>query len=234
MSWSDLVADARRGTGPLRHARTVMRTVRNVRLPVPRPISGLLYIERELRSQWWPILLQILYREPLLRYRCRKVGAGLQLEGAIPLIYGEGAIDIGDHVRIGGRNTWTVGYKVSTGARIVIGDRVNIGYQNVLATAVSLEIGDDTLLAPNVQIYDNPSHPVSPAARLRNESFALEDARPVRIGRNVWIGTGAIVMRGVSIGDGAVVAAAAVVTRDVPPATLVAGSPAKVIRSIAD
>jgi acetyltransferase-like isoleucine patch superfamily enzyme len=104
----------------------------------------------------------------------------------------------------------------------------------VLAAAVSIEIGDGTLLAPNVQIYDNPSHPVSPAARLRNDSFALEDARPVRIGENVWIGTGAMVMRGVTIGDGSIVAAASVVTRDVPPASLVAGNPATVIRSIAD
>jgi acetyltransferase-like isoleucine patch superfamily enzyme len=211
-----------------------MRAVRSFRLPVFRPLAAVLYAERELRAQWWPMLLQIFYREPLFRYRCRSVGRSLQLEGAIPLIYGEGTIDIGDDVRIGGRNTWTVGYKVSTGARLVIGNRVNIGYQNVLAAALSLEIGDGTLLAPNVQIYDNPSHPLSPAARLRNQSFAIEEARPVRIGKNVWIGTGAIVLRGVTIGDGSVVAAAAVVTRDVPPDTLVAGNPATVIRSIAD
>jgi acetyltransferase-like isoleucine patch superfamily enzyme len=234
VSWSDLIADARRGTGPLKHARTVMRAVRSFRVPVFKPLAAVLYAERDLRSQWWPMLLQIFYREPLLRYRSASIGRTLHLEGAIPLIYGEGEIHIGDGVRIGGRNTWTVGYKVSTGARLVIGNRVNIGYQNVLAAAVSIEIGDGTLLAPNVQIYDNPSHPVSPAARLRNDSFALEDARPVRIGENVWIGTGAMIMRGVTIGDGSIVAAASVVTRDVPPASLVAGNPATVIRSIAD
>jgi acetyltransferase-like isoleucine patch superfamily enzyme len=234
MSWSDMVAAARRGTGPLRHARSILRIVRNFRLPLIRPIAALFYAERDLRQQWWPALLNVVYREPLLRYRCIEAGRGLHLEGAIPLIVGDGAIRLGANVRIGGRNTWIVGYKVSERAELVIGDRVNIGYQNVLAVAVRIEIGDDTLLAPNVHIYDNPSHPLSPAARLRHESFPIEDAKPVRIGRNVWIGTGAMILRGVTIGDGAVVAAATVVTGDVPPATLVAGNPARIIRELTD
>jgi acetyltransferase-like isoleucine patch superfamily enzyme len=234
MSWADMVSDARKGRGPLRHARTILKGILSIRMPVFRPLAGALYAERELRHTLWPLFLKIIYREPLMRYRCDHIGRSLYLEGAIPQIYGNGSIRVGDNVRIGGRNSWTVGFKVSDGAELVIGNRVNIGYQNQISVAKRVTIGDDTMFAPNVQIYDNPNHPLSPAARLRHEQFAIEDAEPVSIGRNVWIGSGALIMRGVTIGDGAVIGAMSVVTRDVEPATLVAGNPARVLRDIAD
>jgi Bacterial transferase hexapeptide (six repeats) len=234
MSWADLVVQARLGKGPLRHARSMLKRILGIRLPVFRPLAAMLWAERDVRALMWPTLLKIVYREPLLRYRCEHVGQRLFLEGQIPLIDGNGAIRIGDDARIGGRNTWTVGYKVSEDARLVIGDRVNIGYHNTFSVAKSLFIGDDTLFAPDVQIFDNANHPLSPAARLRHESFSLDDAEPVVIGRNVWIGSGAVIMRGVSIGDGAVIGAMSLVTRDVPAATLAAGNPARIIREIAD
>lgn len=234
MSWEDLVVQARLGKGPLRHARTIIKRVLAIRMPVFRPLAAVLWAERDLREIFWPTLFKIFYREPLMRYRCEHVGRRLNLEGQLPLIDGNGRIRIGDDVRIGGRNTWTVGYKVSQGAELIIGDRVNLGYHNTLSVARSVHIGNDTMFAPDVQIYDNPNHPLSPAARLAKEPFSLDEAAPVNIGSNVWIGTGALIMSGVTIGDGAVVGAMSVVTKDVPPATLVAGSPARVIRSIAD
>jgi acetyltransferase-like isoleucine patch superfamily enzyme len=109
---------------------------------------------------------------------------------------------------------------------------VNLGFQNTISVAKSVRIGNDTIVAPGVQIYDNPSHPLSPGTRLRKESAPLDDAAPVIIGSNVWIGTRSMILRGVTIGDGAVVGAMAIVTKDVPPATFVAGKPARVIRSV--
>jgi acetyltransferase-like isoleucine patch superfamily enzyme len=234
MSWTDMVAAARGGTGPLRHARNLLKRMLALRMPLIRPVAALFYAEREVRGVVWPLFLKFIYREPLMRYRCASVGRRLWLEGAIPLIYGNGTIRIGDDVRIGGRNTWTVGFKNAGEAELVIGDQVNIGYQNVIAVARRVRIGNGTILAPNVQIYDNPTHPLSPAARLRNEPAGPEDVAPVDIGANVWIGTGAIVLRGVTVGDGAVIGAMAVVTKDVPPATLVAGNPARIIRELED
>lgn len=226
---------ARRGEGPLRHARSVWRAMLRVRLPMIRPFWGALYAERELRlERWWPMLVQILYREPLLRYRCASIGRGVALEGAIPQVYGDGAIHIGAGCTLGGRNTWVVGFPWSGDAELVIGERVVVGYQTTLSVAIRLTIGDDTIMAPNVQIYDNPSHPLSPARRLRHEGLQPDECAPVTIGRNVWIGSNAIVMRGVTIGDNSVVAAGAIVTRDVPPNTLVAGNPAKPIKEIGD
>jgi acetyltransferase-like isoleucine patch superfamily enzyme len=201
-------------------------------MPVFRPLAALLFAERDMRDMLWPMFLKIVYREPLMRYRCGHVGTGLELEGAMPWIEGSGSIRIGDNVRIGGRNSWTIGYKHAPDAELVIGDRVNVGFQTTIGAAKSVRIGDDTIMAPGVVIFDNPTHPLEPGARLRHETFDIDEARPVEIGRNVWVATGAMIMRGVRIGDGAVVAAGSVVTRDVPAATLVAGNPARVIKAV--
>jgi maltose O-acetyltransferase len=74
-----------------------------------------------------------------------------------------------------------------------------------------------------VQIY-TATHPLDAALR----RTGIEGARPVRIGHNVWIGGGAIVLPGVTVGDDAVIGAGSVVTRDVPPGAVVVGNPAKV------
>ena len=88
-------------------------------------------------------------------------------------------------------------------------------------------IGDDVMFAPNVSLY-TVGHPVDPD--LRREGW--EQAEPIVIGNNVWIGGSAVILGGVFIGENSVIAAGSVVTKDVPPNSLVAGVPAKVIRPI--
>ena len=232
MSWDDLMTAARQGRGVMRFARPAWRKVLGFRVPVFRPVAALLYAELNAQAILLPLLAQKFYREPLLRYRCANVGDHLRLEGALPEIIGDGRIEIGDDVLIGGQCTWVVGFKVSQGAELMIGNRVSINYQNMISVARSVRIGDDTRVAAGVQIYDNISHPLSPSRRLRHESFTLEESAPVVIGKNVWIGTRSIIMRGVTIGDHSVVAAGSIVTRDVPSYTLVGGAPAKVLKDI--
>jgi acetyltransferase-like isoleucine patch superfamily enzyme len=89
-----------------------------------------------------------------------------------------------------------------------------------------IEIGDDVMIGPNVQLVSS-GHPLDPETRRSRITTA-----PIRIGRGVWIAAGATVLQGVTVGDDAVVAAGAVVTKDVPPRTLVAGVPAQVIRAL--
>ncbi|MCA8021557.1 sugar O-acetyltransferase [Burkholderia metallica] len=91
-----------------------------------------------------------------------------------------------------------------------------------------LEIGDDVMIGPNVSLITS-GHPVEPS---RRREFVV--AKPIVIGRNVWIGAGATIIGGVMVGENAVVGAGSVVTRDVPPNTLVGGNPARIIRSIAE
>ncbi len=232
MTWDDLMTAARQGRGVMRFARPVWRKMLGFRVPVFRPLAALLYAERHAQAIVLPLVAQKFYREPLLRYRCAHVGERLHLEGAMPQIFGDGRIELGDDVLIGSRCTWVVGFKVSQGAELIVGDRVSLNFQNMISVARSVRIGDDTMVAGGVQIYDNISHPLSPSRRLRHDSFTLEESAPVVIGKNVWLGTRSIIMRGVTIGDHSVVAAGSIVTRDVPPYTLAGGSPAKVLKEI--
>lgn len=90
-----------------------------------------------------------------------------------------------------------------------------------------MTIGDRTLLGPNVQIYA-AKHPVEP--EIRNGTDGPESSAPVVIGKDCWIGGAAILLPGVTIGDGSTVGAGAVVTKDVPSRCVVAGNPARIIR----
>lgn len=211
-------------------AKRIRRMLYEVRLPVLRPLFGLLYHERFIRQELWNLFLKFIYREPLMRYRCEYIGRRLALEGEIPEISGNGRITLGDDVVIGRRNSWVVGFPCSTNAEIVIGSNCRIGYQNIIAAAASIRIGDNVRLASNVYIFDNPSHPIEPSRR--NEAFRLDETAPVSIGDNVWIGMNCFVMRGVTIGGNSVIAAGSIVTRSIPANSLAAGAPAKVIRSI--
>lgn len=231
----DLLLAAGRDQGILRYAKPMWRKINQARMPVIRPLYGLLYGERQARAIWWPLVAKFFYREPLMRYRCESVGRRLQLEGVIPEIGGDGRIVIGDNVRIGPICSWDIGHKVSREpAQLIIGNDVSLNYAGIISCVTSVHIGDRTMLAGMVSIYDNPSHPMSPRRRFHHEPFDYEDCAPVVIGRNCWIGSKSFVLKGVTIGDNSIVAAGSVVTKSVPPNTLVGGSPARVLRELPD
>jgi maltose O-acetyltransferase len=117
--------------------------------------------------------------------------------------------------------------RVDFGYNIRLGDRVFVNYNAVMLDVAAITIGDDTLIGPNVQLL-TPTHPLDPT--LRREKW--EAAKPIAVGRNVWLGGGVIVCPGVAIGDDAVVGAGSVVTRDLPAGSVAVGNPAKVIRTV--
>ena len=129
------------------------------------------------------------------------------------------------------------------GGRIELGTWCYVGEGSRIWSAASVRIGDRVLIAHGVNIFDNLTHPVDPVARHKQiqEIFKTGhpreldlDERPIVIGDDAWVGAGAFLMRGVQIGARAIVAAGAVVTKDVAEGTVVAGNPARVIRSILD
>jgi maltose O-acetyltransferase len=111
------------------------------------------------------------------------------------------------------------------GFNIRLGADVFINYNCVILDVVEVTIGEGTQIGPAVQIY-TADHPRDAEQR----RAGLEHGRSVRIGRHVWIGGGAIILPGTTIGDDAVVGAGSVVTRDVRPGTTVAGNPARTLR----
>ena len=116
------------------------------------------------------------------------------------------------------------------GRQISIGDRSMIGEGSIISSADAVIIGDDVLMAPQVHIYTtNHGTALGQPMRMQPHEFA-----PVKIGNDVWIGARAIILPGVTIGDGAVIAAGAVVTKDVPSLAIVGGVPARVIKRRGD
>ncbi|MGF7149274.1 maltose O-acetyltransferase [Sphingomonas zeicaulis] len=108
------------------------------------------------------------------------------------------------------------------GYNIHLGSGVFLNFNCIILDVVKVVIGNGTQIGPGVQIL-TADHPRDPAER----ATGLESGRPITIGRNVWIGGGALILPGVTVGDDAIVGAGSVVTRDVPAGATVAGNPAR-------
>lgn len=112
------------------------------------------------------------------------------------------------------------------GDHIELGERVFFNFNCVVLDVCRVRIGDFTLFGPAVQIY-TPLHPLDAEKRRREEY-----GKPIDIGSDVWVGGGALILPGVSIGSRAVIGAGSVVTRDVPEGVFAAGNPCRVIRGL--
>lgn len=113
------------------------------------------------------------------------------------------------------------------GFNISVGKNFYANFNAVLLDVCPITIGDNCMLAPNVQIL-TASHPLNPVKR----NSGLEDGKPVTIGDNCWIGAGAIILPGVTLGDNVVVAAGAVVTKNYGAGVVLAGNPARILKTI--
>jgi acetyltransferase-like isoleucine patch superfamily enzyme len=127
------------------------------------------------------------------------------------------------------------------GGKLTVGDYCYIGEQSRIWSALSINMGDRVMIAHNVNIFDNLTHSINPKARHEQFKRIITDGHPrqidlaesaVNISNDVWIGCMSVILKGVTIGEGAIIGAGSVVTKDVPPWTIVAGNPAKIIREI--
>jgi maltose O-acetyltransferase len=113
------------------------------------------------------------------------------------------------------------------GSHISVGDRFYMNYGCVILDCNTVQIGNDVLCAPYVQIY-TAYHPTDPTVRLTGRELAA----PIVIGNNVWIGGGVIICPGVTIGDNTTIGAGSVVVRDIPANVIAVGNPSRVVRSV--
>ncbi|WP_165075485.1 MULTISPECIES: acyltransferase [unclassified Desulfovibrio] len=127
---------------------------------------------------------------------------------------------------------WPVRLRVfGPGASIDIGEGAELSGTSITARSTAVRVGRGVLVAPNCVIVDSDFHaPWPPEARATTPG--MERDAPVTIGDHAWLGMRCIVLKGVTIGEGAIVGAGSVVTRDIPPRTLAAGAPARVIRHL--
>lgn len=200
---------------------------RSIQMPpltmVYRPLGWLLSLARTICSEMGRILLWT----PLFRSKIEG-GDGVFLYSGQPQILGPVEVTLGKGCRVSGVSTLCG----RPGSTLKVGDNVDIGWQNTIACGTRVVLGDNVRLAPRVLLAGYPGHPLDASARAAGDAERPDQARAIVLERDVWLGTGVMVMAGVSIGRGTVVAAGSVVTRDLPEGVLAGGNPARVIRRL--
>ncbi len=181
-----------------------------------------------LRQKWFLYarvgveLLQVMLR--LLNAKIRlwncKTGKWVRVRGSLR-VEAKGTIRLGDHVSIWS-HLGTTQLHAAPRATLTIGSNTFINSGSIISASNSIQIGNNVQIANQVIIMDGDFHGVDDREEWKVGEIVVED--------NAWIATRAMILKGVKIGEGATVAAGSVVTKDVPPHTLVGGVPAKVIR----
>ena len=225
----------RRGEGPFwGRAKRTAKVMYSLHIPVnglTRPMFRTAYRFHVLARDSWIWAKRFCWYEPLFRSQCESVGTGFRME-ALPWLDGSGRIVIGQNVILSGKSSFTFYRPVFGPPELVIGDGTFIGHNCGFNVGRSVRIGRHCLFATNVQIFDNDGHPVDAAMRRMSMLTPPEEIKPVVIGDEVWVGNGALILKGVTIGDRSVIGARSVVTKDVPPDMIVAGNPARVVKEL--
>ena len=182
-----------------------------------------------------------------VRLRCKarllgvKLGAGVRAHGPVGLLRWPGSC-----MEIGAGCSFVSSWRRSTAAtvlapcrlrtfgpraRIVLGEGCELTGAALTARSTSIVLGRRVMLAPNCIIVDSDFHEPWPPERRHLDPGMKHDA-PVRIGDHVWLGMHAVVLKGVTIGEGSIIGAGSVVTRDIPPLCVAVGAPARVVRRL--
>ena len=216
-------------------ARGLWRSIRCAHIPVnsvTRGVYSLLYRIHVCLRELIIAILRFFYYEPLFRSQCSCVGRAFRME-KLPYIQGKGQIEIGDGVRFSGQPSISFGRPTGdTRARLCIGDHSFIGHGCGFNVGKLIQIGRHCMFSTGVHCYDMDGHPMDAALRRAGKPTPPDAIRPIIIGDDVWVGNGALILKGVQIGDRAIIAARSVVTKDVPSDAIVAGNPAKVVATL--
>ena len=235
MGISGLARRIKRGETPFyARLKRMAKGVMQFHIPVvsvTRPIFSGLYWAHVFLRETGIGALRFFWYEPLFRSRCENVGLGFQME-KLPYMTGSGRIVIGEGVRLSGKSGIGFNNRLQERPELIVGDGTFIGHGCSFAVAKSVRIGKHCLLASGVSVSDNDGHPIDVEKRRAGEPVAEEQAKEVVIEDDAWIGRGATILKGVRVGQGVIVGAQAVVTKDVPAFTVVAGNPAKVIKEL--
>ena len=227
-----LVLKLKRSQSPAaRAAKRVVSYLRGPSVPqLPRMVRRLL---RPLYFVHFGVIvalrnLLILYRGPLFQSRCASFGRGVTLGGKLPFVMGPVEIHVGNDVSIGGNVSILSGYLGDERPRLILKDRSALGWGVIVVINKEVLIEEDVRIPYDCRISDSDGHPREVDLRNANLPPDPKDVRPVRICRGAWIGNGSHIMKGVTIGEGAIIGANSVVISDIPEFALALGNPAEV------
>jgi len=225
------IVKVKRGESPFwRFVKSVLRAMTSPTLPpLPRfilPPFRWFYEFRILMVNAWRFVATVFYRHPTFQARCASIGHRVRLDG-LPFISGHTQIHVGNDCHLGG------GICISSGGvfdqpKLVIEDRSSIGWNTTFTVNREIVIEEDVLISYNCNISDTDGHRREADLRVQGVPLRPEDTHPVRICKKAWIGNGSYILKGVTIGEGAIIGANSVVMTNIPPYTLALGNPAEV------
>ncbi len=232
MGINTFIKKIRRGdTGFYNFLHVTIKKIRKFGIPYVFILHDFLYYERRLRINIWRTFWRVFYYQPIFRGRCHSCGRNFHIFNSgqgIPVIVGHLKIDIGDNVKIYDRST-LAGLTVGEDPNFIIGDNSSLNRSTSILVGNEVEIGKNCMINCNL-ITDNAGHNVEIAAR--SMKLDVDRIGRIKIGDNVWAAFDSIIIGDVEIGDGSIIAARSVVTKSVPPMSVVAGNPAKVIKRL--
>jgi acetyltransferase-like isoleucine patch superfamily enzyme len=221
----------KRGETPFyRMLGTWAKRVRSSGLPLPRFIDPALRLLFYFHQAVWNGVYWAagyFYVAPVFRSRCASVGRRFRIS-RMPYVCGHAKIQIGDDVNFFGRVDIFSG-RMFDKPELIIKDRVDIGHNVVFVVNKEIVIEEDVNVASGVRFMDSDAHPRDAEERIADLPPRLEEIKPVRICRRAWIGQSAFILKGVTIGEGAIVGVNSVVVTDIPPYSTAMGNPARVV-----
>jgi acetyltransferase-like isoleucine patch superfamily enzyme len=226
-----LILKIRRAETPFyRTLKEAAKTLNSSVLPLPRFLHPLLKVgfhfqQGSLDGLRWA--LNYFYSEPLFRGRCVSVGKRFRLY-RLPYVVGHPRIHIGDDVNFFGKVDITSG-RIFDEPRLIIKDRVDIGNRVTFVVNKEIVIEEDVNVANGVCFMDTDAHPRDAMERIADLPPRPEEIKPVRICRSAWIGQNSFILKGVTIGEGAIIGVNSVVVTDIPPYSVAMGNPARVV-----
>lgn len=207
-----------------RHARGVALAFT---LPAPRVlVRPYLWLYLGVRGTLF-FLRRVLVAEPLFKAYCTRVGRGVTTGIHVPWVQGSGELVVGDHVRVSGKISISYAASFTSRPRLEIGDYSDIAHDTRFVVGREIRLGRHVQVAGGVTFRDSGGHPTDPERRRLGSAPDPDEVKPVIVHDHAWIGTGALLMPGTEIGQGAIVSAHAVVSGKVAPYSIVAGNPAR-------
>jgi acetyltransferase-like isoleucine patch superfamily enzyme len=213
-----------------RTLKNIARTLRSSSLPLPRFFNPLLRVCFNAQQSLLTVIrwgLSYFIYEPFFRGRCESVGKHFRCT-RMPYVIGHAKVSIGDDVNFFGKVDIFSGRQCDE-PKLVLGNRVDIGHNVVFLVNREIVFEDDVNVASGVRFMDSDAHPRDTMARIADLPAPPEEIKPVRICRYVWIGQNSFIMKGVTIGEGAIIGVNSVVVNDIPPYSVAMGNPARVV-----
>jgi serine acetyltransferase len=234
MFMNSFISNIKRAETPFyARLKSLGKAVLTFQVPVPRaldPIYSFIYYILRINYEIKERINVACLLFPILRSQCVFIGKRLQMD-LLPNITGPVKVYLGDDVRLSGMVAISGG-RIFAEPEFRVGNRSFIGGGCLFSVAKSITIGDDVLIAGGCAVSDYSAHPFDPEKRTKGEQVDPEEVRPVRIENRAWIGRGATILPGVTIGEGAIVGSATVVIKDVPPGHICFGNPGRLVSRI--